>query len=153
MRRIRSLVKRILRKDALEVSSPRKNRVFVRIVRERLRRAIRRLIRLEGFSHLSTITGVDVGTEIELIYHLFHKDALISLRLRVPKEDPTVRTIVDLIPGATLYEREVHDLLGVRFRGNPDLSPLLLPDTWPKDVHPLLKEWTPERINERMEET
>ncbi|MFQ6094780.1 MAG: NADH-quinone oxidoreductase subunit C [Candidatus Bathyarchaeia archaeon] len=150
--RLRSRIKRMLRRDALEVSSPRKGRLFVRIAREKLRKTIRRLIKLEGFSHLSTITGVDIGTEIELIYHLSHKDALISVRLSISKEDSAASTIVDLIPGAALYEREVHDLLGVRFKGNPDLSPLLLPDLWPEDIHPLLKEWTPERISERMRE-
>ena len=105
---------------------------------------------MEGFSHLSTITGVDSKTEVELIYHLFHKDALISLRFAVPKQDPTVQSIVDLVPGVILYEREVHDLLGVKFEGNPDLSPLLLPEGWPEDIYPLWKEWTLEKISEKM---
>lgn len=150
--RIQRAIEGLLRKDALEISSPRERRLFIRISREKLRMTIKKLTKLEGFHHLSTITAVDIGAEIELIYHLSHKDALISLRTRVPKDEPTAPTIVDLIPGATLYEREVHDLLGVRFSGNTDLSPLLLPDQWPEDVHPLRKEWSLQRITERMRE-
>ncbi|MFB0503293.1 MAG: NADH-quinone oxidoreductase subunit C [Candidatus Bathyarchaeia archaeon] len=149
---ISSLIKRILGKDAQEILSPREGRLFIRISREKLRESVKRLAELEGFSHLSTITGVDIGSEIELIYHLSHRDALVSLRVLVSKEAVAVPTIVDLIPGASLYEREVHDLFGVRFDGNTDLSPLLLPDDWPEDIHPLRQEWSLERINERMRE-
>ena len=149
---ISSLIKRILGKDAQEILSPREGRLFIRISREKLRESVKRLAELEGFSHLSTITGVDTGSEIELIYHLSHRDALVSLRVLVSKEAVAVPTIVDLIPGASLYEREVHDLFGVRFDGNTDLSPLLLPDDWPEDIHPLRQEWSLERINERMRE-
>ncbi|MDH5362698.1 MAG: NADH-quinone oxidoreductase subunit C [Aigarchaeota archaeon] len=149
---ISSLIKRILGKDAQEILSPREGRLFIRISREKLRESVKRLAELEGFSHLSTITGVDTGSEIELIYHLSHRDALVSLRVFVSKEAAAVPTIVDLIPGASLYEREVHDLFGVRFDGNTDLSPLLLPDDWPEDIHPLRQEWSLERINERMRE-
>ena len=147
-----NLIKRILKKDAQEILSPREERLFIRIPREKLRESVKRLAGLEGFSHLSTITGVDIGSEIELIYHLSHRDALVSLRVTVSKQAAAVPTIVDLIPGASLYEREVHDLFGVRFDGNTDLSPLLLPDDWPEDIHPLRQEWPPERINERMRE-
>jgi NADH:ubiquinone oxidoreductase subunit C len=148
--RISSLIEGILRKDALEISSPREGRLFIRISRERLRKTVERLAELEGFSHLSTITGVDTGSEMELIYHLSYRDALVSLRVLVSKKEPAVPTIVDLIPGASLYEREVHDLFGVGFDGNTDLSPLLLPDDWPEDIHPLRQEWSLERISERM---
>jgi len=85
-----------------------------------------------------------------VIYHIASKTALLSLKVPVPKEDPVLPTIVDLIPGAALYEREVHDLFGVDFEGNPDLSPVLLPDGWPDGVYPLRKEWTLGRISRRM---
>jgi len=68
----------------------------------------------------------------------------------VAKDKPILPTITDLIPGATLYEREVHDLLGITFKGHPDLSPLILPEGWPPDVYPLRKEWTIEKIQEKV---
>ena len=48
-------------------------------------------------------------------------------------------TITDIIPGALLYEREIHDLFGVKFEGHPNLEPLILPEDWPRDVHPMCK--------------
>jgi NADH:ubiquinone oxidoreductase subunit C len=139
-----------LRGDAEEVVAQRERRLSVLTTRENLKAAIKKLIGLEGYSHLSTITGVDIESEIEVIYHITFRDALVSLRAKVPKEKPVLPTIVDLVSGASLYEREVHDLFGVTFEGNQELSLLLLPDRWPSDVYPLRKEWTPENISKRM---
>ena len=100
-----------------------------------------------GFDHISTITGEDMGEEIELIYHIAYENAIeLSIKTKVPKQDPKIATIIDLYPPAGIYEREVHDLLGVVFEGNPDLSPLLLPDNWPKGVYPLRKDVSLEEI-------
>ncbi|RLG90884.1 hydrogenase large subunit, partial [Candidatus Bathyarchaeota archaeon] len=68
-------------------------------------------------------------------------------------EKPVVPTITDIIPGAVLYEREVHDLLGVAFEGHPDLSPLVLPEEWPERVYPLRKEYTLEKLRKLTEST
>ncbi|MCS7386181.1 MAG: NADH-quinone oxidoreductase subunit C [Candidatus Methanomethylicota archaeon] len=93
--------------------------------------------------HIVTITGVDLGEDIELIYHLSpdNRSWLLNVRTRVPKDNPVIESIVDLIPGATLYEREVFDLLGVKFEGHPNLERLLLPDDWPEGEYPLRKDW------------
>jgi membrane-bound hydrogenase subunit beta len=65
---------------------------------------------------------------------------ILTLGFSVPKENPTTRTITDLLPSAVLYEREVYEMLGVNFEGHPNLIPLLLPEGWPKGVYPLRKE-------------
>lgn len=141
-----------LRSKTVRVTTQRERRILIRVAKRDLRRIVRKLIKLDGFSHLSTITGIDIGTRIELIYHMVHKDALISLKIRASKKKPIVPSIVDLISGAILYEREIHDLLGIEFEENPDLSPLILPDAWPDGVYPLRKEWTLERISEKTRE-
>ncbi|MBS7618904.1 NADH-quinone oxidoreductase subunit C, partial [Candidatus Bathyarchaeota archaeon] len=64
----------------------------------------------------------------------------VSVRTRVPKDKPVVDSIVDVMPGASFHEREVHDLLGVEFKGNPNLNRILLSEDWPEGVHPLRKE-------------
>jgi Ni,Fe-hydrogenase III component G len=129
-------------KDAiLDVNAPRKRRIFVRMKTDSLKDAIEYLVNDLEFKHLSTITGSDLGEEIELIYHLAYKGSIeLSLRINVPKKNPNVPTITNFIPGAVLYEREVHDVVGVTFEGHPDLSPLILPEGWPEGVYPLRKE-------------
>ena len=91
---------------------------------------------------ISTITGVDLGNEIELNYHMIC-EGTVTLKIRVPKEKPVTKTITDILPGANLYEREVFDLLGVTFEGHPNLERLLLPESWPQGDYPLRRDWKP----------
>jgi len=142
-------LREFLKENVLEVKIPRDRRIFVRVKNTALKDAVKHLVNDLGFKHLSTITGIDVVEEIEVIYHLAHKGSIeLSLRVTVPKEKPIVPTVTDVIPGAVLYEREVHDLLGVEFKGHPDLSPLVLPEEWPNDIYPLRKEHSLEGLKE-----
>lgn len=105
-----------------------------------------------GFDHLSTITGLDTGTGIELIYHVVYENSLVaSLKTKILKTDPRIKSISDIYPTAELYEREVHDILGVKFEGHPNLSRLLLPEDWPENLHPLRKDVTLEQISSRID--
>lgn len=127
-----------LRNRILEFSTPRADRIFIRIDREDLRETVKLLVD-EGFTHLSAITALNVEGSIEILYHLSRNSIMITLRITLPQNDHTVPTITDIIPGAILHEREVHDLFGVEFNGHPDLRPLILPDDWSKDAHPMWK--------------
>ena len=136
------------------VSTRRKRRVFVEPTTSDFdfRKATTWLVN-EGVTQIAAITGIDLGKEIEVIHHLTNGGYVISLRSHVPKEAPVIPSLVDVIPGSALFEREVHELFGVTFKGNPDLAPLLLPDDWPKGVYPMRREWTPEALKRRLEET
>lgn len=90
--------------------------------------------------HLSTITGVDLGEAIGVIYHCAAEGVSLNVHTAVPKEDDQVDSITPVLPAAILYEREVHDLLGVEFVGHPDMRRLILPEEWPEDDHPLRRE-------------
>jgi NADH:ubiquinone oxidoreductase subunit C len=106
----------------------------------------------EGIVHLSTITGRDDGADVELLYHMLRygeekaegdlDDAImVTVRAFVPKGEPTIDSITDVVPGASLYEREIIDMFGVEFEGHPNPDKLLLPDDWEEDeAPPLLKE-------------
>jgi NADH-quinone oxidoreductase subunit C len=94
---------------------------------------------------LDTITGLDwlADGEMELIYDYYHPvtGARVAARTRVSRSEPAVDTIHQVFPGAAWHERETHDFFGIRFAGNPDLSPLLLPED--ADFHPLRKDYAP----------
>lgn len=117
--------------------------VFISVETDVLHDVISYLKDKYGLKHIVTITGTDLGDSIELIYHLSPLDrrVLINVRVKVSRDDPHIKSIVSLIPGAILYEREIHDLLGVVFDGHPNLERLILPDDWPEGVYPLRKDF------------
>ncbi len=124
-----------------EVSVPRAGRIFVRVSKEHLKKVIA-FLKNDGFVHLSGITGLQSSDAFELLYHLSGGGILLTVRINLPLNDDVAPTITDIIPGALLYEREIHDLFGVKFEGHPNLEPLILPEDWPKDVYPMRKSGT-----------
>ena len=105
-----------------------------------------------NFDHLSTITGIHNDDQIELLYHFIHKTVAITLRTSLPLSNPVTNSITSIIPGATLYEREVHEMLGVDFKNHPELTPLLLPEQWPPKVYPLRKDFSLEDLQKQLSE-
>ncbi len=118
-------------------------RLMTRAAPEKLRDAIT-AVKALGCRRLSSISGVDMGDTIDVIYHVCAPSGiLVSIRAGTPKKDARLPTVVDLMPAAALYEREVHDLFGVVFVGNPDLRRLMLHEGWPEGQYPLRKDWKP----------
>lgn len=136
--------------DAELVPLPPPPGVRCRCAPERLLDVLRALRDEAGFALLSSITAVDEGEHIRLLYHLvtpvdpeFSGFACVEIRpLKGDHPDgPIVPSAVDLYPGANLQEREIYDLMGVRFRGHPKLTRVL---TWPGfRGHPLRKDYEP----------
>ncbi len=136
------LLKEKLANEIVEFRVPKPRRAYVLLKPESHKKAISALMKHDENVMLSTITGVDLGNDIELNYHMACEGA-VTLKNRVPREKPFTKTITDIIPGANLYEREVFDLLGVVFEGHPDLKRLMLPDSWPQGNYPLRRDWKP----------
>jgi len=86
----------------------------------------------KGFDHLSDVTVVDYikEKEFEVIYHLWSHSAKrrLMLKTRVPRSQALVKSFTPLWSSAQMHERECHEMFGISFDGNPDLSPLLLED-------------------------
>ncbi|MFH1447813.1 MAG: NADH-quinone oxidoreductase subunit C [Candidatus Micrarchaeota archaeon] len=72
-----------------------------------------------GEYHLSTITGIDTGERIEVLYHFELLDKMLTLRVPLDRNIASVETITNVMPSAVLYEREVVEMLGVEVRGHP----------------------------------
>ena len=67
----------------------------------------------------------------------------IRVRLQVP-DHAEVPSLFSLFPGTEAMEREVYDLMGVRFAGHPDLTRILMPEDW--EGHPLRKDYPVGRV-------
>ena len=114
------------------------------VPRNILREVAQRCRQEFGFNLLSDATCVDkypVEPRFEVSYHLTSIPKAIKLRLRVKLtgDDPTVDSLVPVWPGAGWLEREIFDLMGIRFNGHPDLRRILLPDDW--EGHPLRRDY------------
>ncbi len=76
------------------------------------------------------VTSIDWPQYIEVVYYLYGvsqpKDALV-LRVRLTdKANPVMPSLTPIWPGADFQEREVYDMMGVRFEGHPNLRRILM---------------------------
>lgn len=125
---IRALQERF-RGETIEARRVPMDESIIALPRDCIHPAVEMLIDDFALRHLSTITGEDQGHAIRLLYHFWGGRGL-TLATTLPRETPTIASLTDLIPGATFYEREVSEMLGVNFSGHQSLRPLLLPEDW-----------------------
>jgi len=91
---------------------------------------------------------------MEILYHFLIEDInlLISLRVKLQKPKLEIDSLSPIFEGSSWIEREIHEILGINFKGHKDLRKLLLPDVWPDGVYPLrrdYKEWDKNVIRDR----
>ena len=133
--------------QGLPVQVKRDRRIFISLPRNDLIKTVNILSNELNIHHLSTITARDTGSEFEILYHFLLNGVVITIRTTCPKDDPTIDTIVNIFPGAVLYERELNDILGIVPKGHPDLKRLVIPDDW-VGGYPLRKDWKPPQESE-----
>jgi Ni,Fe-hydrogenase III component G len=88
-------------------------------------------------------SGVDTPRGgVEILYHFdfFQMPQVLSLRIFVKKPELEVESISHIIKAAEWIEREIAELLGVRFKNHPDMRRLLLPNDWPEGQYPLRRD-------------
>ncbi|MGN7759710.1 NADH-quinone oxidoreductase subunit C [Chryseobacterium elymi] len=97
------------------------------------------------FNFLTDICGIHYpefpDKEIGVVYHLHNMMANVRLRLKIfmSRENIEVDSLVDLFAGANWMERETFDFYGIKFKGHPDLRPILNMEDL--GYHPMLKEY------------
>ena len=82
------------------------------------------------FEVLADLAGVDTGTSMQVVYHLFGTTTPDWVRViaeGLPREDPRVPSITFLWRGAEWMEREAYDMFGIVFEGNRDLRRIYMP--------------------------
>ena len=106
-----------------------------------------------SFDYLIDITSIDnFGREprFEIVYELYSMTLAIHLRLklRVSEDVCAVDTISDIWPTANWHEREIYDMMGIKFNGHPDLRRILMWDGYP--YFPLRKDFPLEGLPSEM---
>ena len=106
-----------------------------------------------SFDYLVDVTSIDnFGEEprFEIVYHLYSMPNVVHLRLKlkVPEEAVAVDTVSDIWPTANWHEREIYDMMGIKFNGHPDLRRILMWDGYP--FHPLRKDFPLEGLPSEM---
>lgn len=86
-----------------------------------------------GVSRVSSISGVDEGKTIDVIYHFIHKKKTINIRISLDKKNCVVDSITDIYPGANLFERELYEMMGIQVKNHPNLKKLFLDKNSPKN--------------------
>lgn len=85
------------------------------------------------FDYLICLSGVDYGNDLGVVYHLrstkFGHSVIIKARTS-ERVNPVLDSVCDIWRTADFHEREVYDLLGIKFTNHPDLRRLFLDDTW-----------------------
>jgi Ni,Fe-hydrogenase III component G len=103
-------------------------------------------LRVKRLGYLSAITGLDPGVEtgqLEALYHFCAGAAVITLRVRVPREGGMLPSLCEIIPSAEVFERELSEMFGVTVTGLRAPDRLYLPEDWPDAVYPLRKDVDP----------
>jgi membrane-bound hydrogenase subunit beta len=117
-----------LREDLLEFVPRRRNRVFLKVKNGTHRDVIKMFKEMDA--HLSVISSVDLGEELELVYHFEISPLQVGLKTSASRNSPKIETISDIFPSAVWYEREAMEMMGIEVTNHPDPRHLFLPDDY-----------------------
>jgi NADH-quinone oxidoreductase subunit D len=126
----------------VEVQQCEERRGIARVDPARTVEAAEAMLAMTG-ARLATATALEVRDGIDVLYHWAFEPpgAVVTLKVLASRPSFEVESIANAVPAANWIEREMHDLLGARFRNHPDMRRLILDDSWPEGVHPLRKDF------------
>ena len=94
------------------------------------------------FNYLNYITAVDYYDHFEVVYQLTslkHNHSLVLKTRCYQHDNPVLPSVVSLWRGADFQEREIYDLMGIKFEGHPNMKRIVLWEGFPG--HPLRKDY------------
>jgi Ni,Fe-hydrogenase III component G len=107
-------------------------------------------LRVKRLGYLAAITGIDLGPEVgemDVLYQFCPGDVVITLRVRVPRQDAMLPSLCEIIPSAEVFERELQEMFGIQMLGLHNTEHLYLPDDWPDGVYPMRKDFDPQILS------
>ena len=94
------------------------------------------------FNYLNSISAVDFIEYFEIVYHLTsfnkHHSAVVKTKI-YGRDEVTLPSVYNIWRGADFQEREIWDLMGVRFEGHPNMKRIMLWEGF--EGHPLRKDF------------
>ena len=141
------------KRDIVDLFDRSPTRVYVEIKPSSLVKVAKYVFEELG-ARFNIASGLDARSHMEILYHftLEEINLLISFRVKLDKPKPEIDSLTSLFEAANWIEREIHEMLGINFKGHLDLRRLLLSDDWPEGVYPLkcdYKEWDRKAIRDR----
>lgn len=93
------------------------------------------------FDTLLLVSGVDYPDHIASVYHLTSVVLKhhIAVKVMLPRDNPEVDSLAGLWPAADWHERETYDMMGIVYKGHPNLRRILCPEDW--EGFPLRKDY------------
>jgi len=147
-----------IKKRSAGVKKKETSYIWMKIDKGAFKDIIKHLCALQ-FPHLAIISGNDLGNSIELIYHFTlnfghpRSETILNISVDLPKSNPEIESICDLIPGALITEREKQEFLGVKIIGIPDDRRLFLPEDFPEGIYPWRRDETgPDKLYRNLHE-
>jgi len=134
---IKEKMKEMLAEDYLEERQDKYSRFYIRINSKKIRDTTQLLVN-DFDGRLVALSATDEGVQgFDLVYHFdfSHKETRLHLavKTRVPRKKPEVDSVVDIAWSMNWAERELMDLMGIKFIGHPDPRRLFLPYAWPSE--------------------
>ncbi|MCW8927005.1 MAG: NADH-quinone oxidoreductase subunit C [Xanthomonadales bacterium] len=126
----------------LAIYSKGERRIYIDIAPQTVIRATRLMLNEYG-ARFQIATGVDTSDGFEVMYHwaMDESDCVVTFRVVLPHEAAQVESIALICPAAEWIEREMWELLGIEFKGHPDMRHLLLADEWPEGKFPMRRDY------------
>ncbi|WP_067930189.1 NADH-quinone oxidoreductase subunit C [Alicyclobacillus kakegawensis] len=130
--------------EAVLESGAAHHKPMLRIVRERWLDAVDYLRTHPDWrlNYVECMAGTDYADRIEVVLFVQSTELghFVCLKTQTPRDEAWLPSLVPAHPGVNWEEREIYDLLGVDFRGHPDLRRIMLDDDFVG--HPLRKDYS-----------
>ncbi len=93
------------------------------------------------------VTAMDSKDGFEIIYH-FSDDSsgwIVNLNVLLPRDKPEIESLTPVVYGVEWIEREIMDLLGIKFLNHPKPERFLFSEDWPEGEFPLRRDYKEEK--------
>ncbi|MFN8671348.1 MAG: NADH-quinone oxidoreductase subunit C [Candidatus Sericytochromatia bacterium] len=95
------------------------------------------------YDYFNCLTGAEDANYYISIYNLYaildYSKRRITVKVNLPKDKPEMPSVYEVYPAADWFERESYDLMGIIYKGHPNLKRILTTDDWVG--HPCRKDY------------